>query len=138
METQGKREKTALGGVVMHAFSLWQVLGMLKVTDGRGDPLCLGHALHQKKCATRQKRGPCMPRDWISSQEPRWELPDVHSISYRRGGRSSSQFFLLQHPKGFCRSLENLLLLPGPCYFLGRQGSSRTCIFQLCSGQRPY
>lgn len=103
--------------------------GMLKVTDGRGDPLCLGHALHQKNCATRQKRGPCMPRDWISSQEPRWELPDIHSISCRRGGRPSSQFFLLQHPKGFCRSLENLLLLPGPCYFLGRQGQQQDLYF---------
>lgn len=59
--------------------------GMLKVTDGREEqsPLVLGTcSAPKKKMVLPGKRGAksCMPRDWISSQEPWWELPDLGHI----------------------------------------------------------
>lgn len=115
VETYGKGEKTALGVALMHAEGdRWK---------GRAVTPCVWGMLRAKKKikngATRQN--PCMPRVWIFNQEPWWELPDISSMSYRRGGGFSSQFFLLQHPKGFSKSLENLLLPACPCCFPGRE-----------------
>lgn len=76
-----------------------------------------------------------MPRawDWIPSRGPRWELPEVYNMPCRKGEKFSSCFFLLQHPKGLCESLEIPLLLPGPCCSIGFPLGSKACVFQLRS-----
>lgn len=57
METQGKREKTALGGVLMHAFSLWQVLRHAEGDRWKGRPLVLGACSAPKKLCYQAKEG---------------------------------------------------------------------------------
>lgn len=119
----GKREKTAGGEggcVFTHAFSLWQVLRHPADNrrKGRVVALCAWGMLCSKTpgSAGRQKGA----QGWIPSQGPWWELPEVCNMSCRRGERFSSHFFLLQHPKGLCRSLEIPLLLSW--LPLGKQG----------------
>lgn len=88
----GKERRQPWGVVLMHAFSLWQVLRHPEGDrwKGRAVTSCAwGMLCAKKNGAARQKRGPCMPRDWIPNQEPRWELPDIYSMSCRRGGRFS-------------------------------------------------
>lgn len=59
METQGEREKTALGGVLMHAFSLWQVLRHAEGDRWKGRPVipCVWGMLCAKKIVLPGKRG---------------------------------------------------------------------------------